>query len=178
MPRGTRALSKVAGTEGASRPFTMMIRAERVASVCWCGRRYVEVPTLAVWRGNTATCGLSICRAPDGREPADGELIELDGTSRVKLMTGKAIPEPSYTESDGQIHEKRVLRRAGRLPAVKVVARRNRVQEMYGQQMHVLDIALALDVPTYTVKNDLSWLVRHGKIRRHRNQPRQRRTGT
>lgn len=132
----------------------------------------LAVPTLAVWRGNTATCGLSICRAPDGMEPVDGELIELDGTSRVKMMTGKATPEPSYAESDEQIHEKRVLRRAGRLPAVKVVARRNVIQEMYNTNLHPLDIALALDLPLYTVNNDLGWLSRHGKIQRNRHRQR------
>jgi hypothetical protein len=174
MPRGTRALNEHSGArQAAVKTFSSVMREQSVVSICWCGSRYVRVPRLYVCWGNTAVCDAPHCRPDDPNvEPAPGILVEQKGMNWVSHSPQTPMQrfrDPD-THDDKAIMEKR--RRYGSAIDAKVVARRNRVQALWNDGLHQLDIALALEVAPHKVNNDLVWLTRHGKIQRSRKNRR------
>lgn len=194
MPRGTRAIhgAEVTGDHhahgGAHGTFVQVVE-PWLAITCWCERHVVQVEQ-AIFRelGVTYSCGADDCHGPDGdrtetptflterdvylsmgiaRRNHDGEAVDFAAVHVPPIGKRRPKPKPTRPVRKGYVQRFVEPRRAGyedRTPREQVALRRDRVEQMYGRGMTIIDIAAVLDVPFHTARNDVAWLRRHGRV--------------
>lgn len=179
MPRGTRAVREVNGSD-AGPVMTMIFPAtEFLTSSCWCGLKLVLVPQRDVLEGLTMSCDRGNCVDPTGHHDP-GELVYDNGSASVG--TGSSDPHarlrPFTYEEIANVVPTYVLRTRAWKPRLKAEAevprqdldlwdravRRDVIKGWHEQGKTAKWIAHLLGLAVHTVYDDINWLRKKGML--------------
>lgn len=185
MPRGTRAYHETGwhvshtGEQGGLVGF--MPDAQWLPAVCWCEGCLVAVRTSEIGL-RTYSCGLPDCAGPEGVDDDEPVLgIVLKNSVSCRAFDAESFPpeaiarwanrkrKKAHVVAKRRLREKEEAQMRGvRVSRFDVEMRRQDVEQLWREGKNAMDIAIALEVPFTTARQDLQVLQQRQRITKRR----------